>query len=148
VVVLHRQQVKEAMNEQLKEQLVKFLGAILTGIEKGADFAIEQAPLVVQEYVAWQRVTTTVWLILGIIGLAAALRVFFWRTLPGFQGLWDKDRNGYVPDAAYVPYIVQSIICAILAFVTPFMIGDNITPCLKAWFAPRILVIEWIKSLL
>jgi hypothetical protein len=138
------------MNEQLKEQLVKFLGAILTGIEKGADFAIEQAPLVVQEYVAWQRVTTTVWLLVGAILIVAALRVTFWRALPAILELCRqaREKHNSVPESAYVPHGVALALSGVGFIVGAIATAENLTYCLKAWFAPRILVIEWIKSLL
>lgn len=44
-------------------------GASKTGIVKTVDFAQEQAPLVVQEFLTWKFAQATIWTVISVIGL-------------------------------------------------------------------------------
>lgn len=124
------------MNEQLKTQLSQFLGSILTGLEKGAGFVIEQAPDVVREYVLLCRVEYTFYVVTSLLLILAAIK---WVPV-----LADR--------AVKVENEIEEVTCGITAavlggsgLISIFVFLHSISPMLKAWFAPRILVIEWIK---
>jgi len=42
------------INEEIKQKMIQYLQSFEAGIKKAGDFSAEQAPLVVQEYLAWE----------------------------------------------------------------------------------------------
>lgn len=136
------------MNDKLKEQLVQFLGSILTGLEKGAGFVIEQAPDVVREYVTLCRVDYTFWTVFGLLMAVICLTSLFRKIIPTLNKTDDYDLPRREREAicnVWVPLLIMSIVGGIAGTIIFF---SNVSLMLKAWFAPRILVIEWIKGLI
>ncbi len=124
------------MDEQLKEQLTEVLGAA-----NGAkDFAIEQLPLVAQEFIAWEF-----W---GSVGMATISGVIALLALVASVLLWRKaneyDRKG---DSA-----AEGI--SLLFFVAAFaFIGASLCSLIDTYHAarvsvaPRVVLIEKLSEL-
>lgn len=113
-------------------EIAEWLKAAVKG---GGDFVAEQAPLVVQEYVCYMRtaasVYTAVALVLVVLG--------FWLAVRSFRE-WEKDKRS----ESDVLFFLATVSIAIGAIV--FACHSN--TCLKAWTAPRVLVLEKASEIL
>lgn len=121
------------MNDDTKKLLHEYLAKMLASAEKGADFAIEQAPLVAQEVVAYGRATQTAYLVFfAALLVATAYAAYrFARFL--------KNNNWELS-----PFGMLFVIPVIVGFIG---FGSHIEPFFKSWFAPRLYLIEYIKDL-
>jgi uncharacterized membrane protein YjdF len=121
------------MNEQLQKELAAWLGQLRNAADASASFAIEQAPLIIQEKVAYGR------------ALHTALAVLFVVTLVvGIVALYKASKSN-LDDAGAV---ATSAVCGMGLFIF-LCTGDMWFPQLfQVWFAPRLYVIEWLAGLL
>ena len=124
------------MDDQLQQQLAAYLKEIATAARAGADFAIEQAPLVVQEKIAYARVSETAFCVLAVLGAFIAAQAFVWGTR---EGGMDADNP-----LAFVAQLAGGILCVVLT------IGSlaQLNTVMLVWFAPRLYILEWVMGLL
>lgn len=118
------------MNEELKAKLLTYL-AHLEGAVKGGDFVAEQAPLVVQEYVLYMRVYSTLGMLLAGLFFALVFSILRW--------LSKAPEKGDAGDAAFA----FGCIFLVLGILTT---AANVSTCIKSYVAPRILVLDYIKE--
>ena len=126
------------MNEELKPHLIKFLEHLESTAKAGVDFASEQVPLVVQEYIAMVRVESTIYIILGLFMLFCSK----WSMGLVRDGATNKNANSE-----------GKIICGIYTSVFLIVFGGvllicNTHKCVQSWVAPRVMVIEYVHNLL
>lgn len=116
-----------------------------TAITKSVDFTMEQAPLVVNEFLHWKFAEATVWLLFWVI-LACVFfglsRTFNLQTKEGSK-LPDKDKHTYdKTDAAGWKWACRFIAFALLliGLTTQGLVMTKIA------VAPRVYVIEYVVS--
>lgn len=123
------------MNEQIQQEILKYLQAFSAGIEKAGAFTAEQAPLVVQEFLSWQ-----VWGNLIFISLVNVIFSFYCYlvskvfTSENFNCEHDKH-------CAKIVLFFVSISFYTLATLDAYKDAG------KALIAPRVVVIEKISEL-
>ena len=135
---------QEALNNILidilkgaKEASGEIYGASKTGIVKAVDFATEQAPLVVQEFLAWKSAEA----IFNIVIVSIAL-FFIYKFIQWCFKAANSDRT---------PEDIMGLMGLILAFalsaalITKGLVG-NAEQLIKIKVAPRVYVIEWISN--
>lgn len=125
------------MDTELKSKLIQALDVMGQAVQKGADFTSEQAPLVVQEYVAYEF-----WTHLGMLLMCTALSIIW--VVAGIKLIRkaltiDVDDAPGTVFACVVPVIVTGLFVTGPAF---FSIPYNFDRTLKAAVAPRVLVLE------
>ncbi len=124
------------MNEELKAKLLTYLAHLEGAVKGTGDFVAEQAPLVVQEYILYMRVSTTLPLVVLVINLLFVLINIRWLCRTPMQDLETGP-----------PRLFVALGHAILMLVVgPVVAGRNLDHCIKAWAAPRILVLDYIKE--
>jgi len=125
------------MNEELKAKLLTYLAHLEGAVKGTGDFVAEQAPLVVQEYILYMRVSTTWPLLLFVVSLLIVVINAWW--LCSYNGsmvrLEDHPRTWVALTHAAATLLVGIIV-----------VCHNADPCVKAWTAPRILVLDYIKE--
>lgn len=115
------------MNESWP-QLLEFVTGTL---KDGKDFAVEQAPMVVQEYLRWQFTEAIFFAV-----FFGVLAIVVWAIAPRF----DKAIDGEGEAALFVRCV------AALVFV--FAVGFNGYEAVKVKVAPRIVLIEYARSVI
>jgi hypothetical protein len=125
------------VNEQLQQQLAEYLKAIATTAEKGAGFVIEQAPLVVQEKIAYGRVVETATLVAALAGAVALYRFTRWSWT---QAVADDFDNPL--------YFLGGIVGAVGVTVAAIGSVGQFNAVAMVWFAPRLYILEWALSLI
>jgi hypothetical protein len=124
------------MNEQLQKELAAWLGKLREAADAGGSFVMEQAPLIVQEKVTYGRVMEPILLVAVLLGAVFCV----WA----FRKGWHYEKSDYMDDFGGVICIVSAIGCAIFTIVSTVQ-AHNVA---KAWFAPRLYVLEWLAELL
>lgn len=116
------------MNEQLQQSLSE----IIEGVRASKDFAIEQLPIVAQEYVSlcwWSAV-------LGLVLAGILLGVFVWLTRCSVEAETDDDK-------------VALVIMSLLVLAPALIFGAGGTyGLIKTSVAPRVVVLEKLEQLL
>jgi len=110
-------------------------GASKVGIIKAVDFASEQAPLVIQEFLAWKSAEAIFNIVIVSIALCFVFKFMKWS----FKAL----KSGK-PDISFALCFMSSV------FLSAFLIGNvlikNTEQLIKIKVAPRVYVIEWVSS--
>ena len=104
-------------------------------VGRGGDFVSEQTPLVIQEYVTYIRTTSTVPVLVGVI--LAMLVMFLWRVT------YRIHKTGTDVEAVQALLLLS----VITTFFSAAFIGSSLDECVKAWVAPRVLVLEKVSEL-
>ena len=120
------------MNEQTKQLLSEYLTKLLHTLEAGATWTAEQVPLVVQEKLAFDF-----WWAIGgvVLGLLLSLApIPTWRLTRNWE---DEDARGTIRFlGTAIPVVVSTI----------FLI-TNVYTLLHILVAPRLYVLEWLRTL-
>ncbi len=135
------------MNPDLQKELALWLSAIREGAQQGASFAIEQAPLVVQEKILYGRITSLLLVLLAVVAFVLSVRVY--------RSAWAVNRaalanggKGYCdiwPETQGAMQCVLSFVAACGSLVFAIAAGNT---AVLAWCAPRLYIIEWLSELL
>lgn len=114
----------------------RLLSEWLQKLSQGTDFLIEQAPLVVQEYLRFFEITS--W-----VGLGAAIALLFIAAGLYLIGTAKKrTKNPYAVELgdSYKFVALWVMIVGLFIFIIN---GYNLV---KVTYAPRIVVIEWLRG--
>lgn len=117
--------------EQLLKRADELLKFALDGLEAGKEFAMEQAPLVVQEVVKWGIIEHTLWIVIGL-GVTFTMVVLLRKSLK------------FMPVEEGPLFLLPTIglvVSVIIVCVNMFVVA-------KAYFAPRLYLLEQLRSLL
>ena len=135
---------QEALNNILidilkgaKEASGEIYGASKTGIVKAVDFATEQAPIVVQEFLAWKSAEA----IFNIVIVSIAL-FFMYKFL---QWCFKAANSNEDPDNMLGLMGIVIALGLSAALITKGLVG-NAEQLIKIKVAPRVYVIEWISN--
>ena len=125
-----------SLNEELKTKLIEYMSKLEQAVQASGDFVSEQAPLVVQEYVAYIRATETFYVLIGVVltslGLVLLNKVFNPKHWPSNQEY---------------PIGIGFLLSSIVSLVAGAGIVNRHTDhCVKSWVAPRILIIDYIRK--
>lgn len=122
------------MNKELQDRLLEYLGSLDGAVRQAGGFVAEQAPLVAQEWIAFEfwsnAVQCAALLVVGLVLLSGG--VLFLR-----KQFRDMDN----------PWAVGALLCFILS--CPAMgVGTGCgVRAMKARIAPRVVVLEKIAEL-
>jgi len=108
-------------------------GASKTGIIKAVDFAQEQAPLVVQEFLTWKFAQATIWTVISVIGLIVL-------------GYCIKKCINWLEESGGGSMV--GILFGVILFVVVMFVGliPNVEQMVKVKVAPRVFIIEWVSD--
>lgn len=130
------------MDPAVQQQLAEYLKAILATAKSGAAFVQEQAPLVVQEKIAYARALYTIEAIAAVIGCVVLSRyaVKFYRIASAAGGgscdIWPERQGGLLN----VVCVVGAIACGLIAI-------SATETATQVWVAPRLYILEWATQL-
>lgn len=120
-----------------KDASSEIYGASKAGIVKAVDFAQEQAPMVVQEFLTWKFAHSVIWTIVGVIALIALVVAFL-----KFKKLArDSDSGGDIIGFFGMVGCVIAFLCVCGSNVIP-----NVEQMVKVKVAPRVYIIEWVSD--
>lgn len=119
------------MDEEVRKRLLEAMDGMINTAGQIKDFTVEQAPLVIQDYIRWGVVQGVCTILLGValLILAAGLRSVAKKS--------EKDSE--------IRYFLSCLaLVALLASMLPFSFGA--LRASKAYFAPRAYIIDEIRE--
>ena len=120
-----------------KDASSEIYGASKTGIVKAVEFAQEQSPMVVQEFLLWKFAQSVIWVIVGVI----AIGVFGFLIKKCVSKLKNSKSD---EDEIYVlPIIISVVLSVVICFAN---IVPNVEQIVKVKVAPRVFMIEWVSD--
>lgn len=128
------------MNEQLQAKLVEILAGIQSATKAAGDFAVEQLPEIVQQYILYGRIASLVWVFVGIAIFAVGALSIKRARLEG-HGEWKYE--SFMKDFG-LGYWLGAIFC-VTGLISSAI---SINSALLVWFAPKVWLIKEIASLI
>lgn len=124
------------MDEQTQQALSAFVQKAIEATEKAGDFAVEQAPLVVQEYIARAILYGVRDALIGAVLLTVGLVLLprGWRLA-----------NAYATEGAGVFMLIVSVAMTVIGSAGLYL-GASLA--LSVYVAPRVYILEQLKGLL
>ena len=119
---------------QAEEEMKKSVDIVLTYIQQGVEFAKEQAPLVAQEYLRYWTIVYWIWL--GVFTLIFLALVWLWIK-------WKRADFG--DDDAEAGCAFGNIVLSCVSIVG---IGLMVSGLIKIHTAPRVYLLDWLRSML
>ncbi len=118
-----------------KEAGSEIYGASKAAIIKAVDFAQEQAPIVVQEFLSWKYAQSILWILLSVIGLI----------ILGFliKKCISKEWMTETSWISLVGAIFGTVFFLMLLFIQTV---PNVEQLIKIKVAPRVYMIEWASD--
>ena len=129
------------MNEELVAAIKDSLEAGKTGFLQIADFAKEQAPILVEQILRWKLISNLCW---ALGGLIAFVGLVSWMIIDSREFVKDDQNKSlrYMSDGEiWVIWIVLGLILFITFTCTLFN-------ALKIIFAPNLYIFEYIQSMI
>lgn len=123
------------MDPKVNEQLAELLAFVKKGAEATTDFAVEQAPLVAREIVAWTFWEALAGCFFGVLCAAAAL----W--CGKLARRWANCRD--VGEEIMFPVVGA----AAAGIVSVVVLTVNAPNAIKAAVAPRLVIIDYIGKI-
>lgn len=125
------------MNDELQKQLAMMLSNLQGAATTATQWGAAQIPPLVAEKIAFGRVWET-WSTLGclIVALVGLMLLFKWA-IPL------QKKNEYTDPGPIFACVGSGVLAfgAFIGFLT------NLYPCLLVWFAPRLYIVEWLKTI-
>jgi hypothetical protein len=112
-------------------------GASKTGIVKAVDFAQEQAPLVVQEFLTWKFAQSVIYVIIALISIGVLAWIF------AQSRKWASENND---GSEIFGWFGMSISLFASVAVVFSVLVPNVEQMVKVKVAPRVFIIEWVSD--
>jgi hypothetical protein len=123
----------QQVSEEVQAKMLQYLQQFEAGVKSAADFSAEQAPLVVQEFLAWEFWSNFI----GGLSCAFAMIV----VLIGAFIVYKKAEEGSA----------ERIVATVLTFAFSILLliptSIHLSRALKIKVAPRVVVLEEISKL-
>ena len=118
-----------------KDASSEIYGASKTGIIKAVEFAQEQSPMVVQEFLLWKFAQSVIWVSVGVIAIGAL----------GFliKKCVSKISKSDEGEIYLFPIVISIVISVVICFAN---IVPNVEQIVKVKVAPRVFMIEWVSN--
>lgn len=125
----------EETKTNIQTKLLDYMTSIEHGVEKLVDFSSEQVPLLVQEIITYNIIYGIIYATLQI-ALATAMCIFARILYLNIRKITNSDGVEWLP----------AILIPALSIGPLTHSVDNILYACKAYFAPRLFMLEYIKD--
>jgi len=119
------------MNKELQERLMSYLETL--------EGAVDQAPMYVQEIVRWQIAEGIIWCVLSL-GITLVLLVFNFTKLRSMR----RDEEEETASTGWT----LGVIVVVLMFCSIAVVGASASYSLKAYVAPRVVIVEQLQKVI
>lgn len=121
----------------VKETGSELYAAGKAGVAQAVDFALQQAPLVVQEFLSWKMSEAIINLI--FFGVGTVILLFC-------LGFLLKKAKKYINDEVIVPIFFGTVFTVIALIFLLRNIKNDIQTIAKIKLAPRVYIIEYVTK--
>lgn len=132
---------------ELTEQVAALLEYVGSAVERTDSFVVEQTPLVVQDLVAFGRVYSASLLLVSVAGIVLCI-VLFKTAMQKYRKFNDADFDS--AEEAVLISAVVFLLCgsALLLAFSLVVFCTNLDSLTKSWFAPRLYILDYIRTML
>lgn len=128
------------MNNELQEALTVFLTKSLDAVEKGVNMAGEQIPLVLQEIIQWELLSSSAGMVFCLV--SAIGFIFFYKyTMREINKSERWTDRVFFLGAGAIASVILSVASLVYFTVWTFAF-------IKALCTPRLVIIEFLKGML
>jgi len=133
--------------EEVLDQIELLLKETVEVLKQGKQLAEEEIPLIIQEFLTWELVSSIMWVVIGVILFLIG------RYLPH---MWLNDGREYDLDEKFFSrycsrndsgVILAYMLFILLTFISFIMVLVNLFNAIKIIIAPRVYLIEWASDL-
>ena len=128
----------------LTNEAARLLEDLRLLLEKGGQFVLEQAPPLAREIVTYGRVANTTSLAICLTIVAVCLH-FWFKRVPKI--LSDKEKLSHCGEL-YGRHVAQMIAHGLFGVVFSILAFCEMFDAIKAWFAPRLYLLEYVGRLI
>lgn len=125
------------MQEQLLGQASNILQSVSDTVSKATDLAAAQLPDIAMQYVTYGRVSSTVMVLIGLVGFIFLGWVIFSVCFKNKYDIRGADNRGFIAFISTVVFGIPSFIC----------FAGNINTMIMSWVAPKVWLIKEIVGL-
>lgn len=126
------------MNQEINDKLMQYLGSLEGAVETAIDFSKEQAPQVIRELVEYTIAYNGL-----IVGLSAAVIMLSLLV----NAVVILARNKLCKNEPGLPVAISLIVSAFTVVPALTVLSNCLPDLMKAWFAPRLFVLEYIADM-
>lgn len=127
------------MNTEIQERLTKYMDHLEAAATGVSDFASEQAPLVIDEYITLCLYNAVVAAVtIGLLTLCFLFSAFY-------CGVKQYRLRDEINDGAWG--VAAAVICAVSALPIAFFVG-SVLDIIKVIVAPRVVILEYIQRMI
>ena len=120
----------------LEKAVAELLTKAISAAEAAGKFAVDQLPDIAQQFVLYVGIISSVWTVVGLLFFVSPLFLFH---------CFKKWNRGEVDENVVVPTV---FIGGVLSIVGMVCIMSNFGKMILAFFAPKILLIQFAAELL
>ena len=124
------------MKPEIEQKLVEYLTALESLLKDGKDLAIEQAPEVAKEILRYSMASCSAWALFEI----ACCYVIYRIGVKAYLAMKEDTNDALL--SAFPPMLIGGLLFSVFALAA-FM---NVDQFCKAYFAPRLYVIDYLRS--
>ena len=128
------------MADDAKKQLETAMAEMVEGLHKAGDFVIEQAPLLIQEFLTFAKYNHWVW-----VGVGALLAVGCPLLARYGYRVYQRSDGGSDPEAFGFCTMIGSSIASVVGLA---ILGFNLYWAIMVTVAPRVYLLYEMKGLL
>lgn len=132
------------MEKELQGNLVEILSSIQAATGKAADFAMEQLPDIAQSYVAYGRISSSVFALAAIAAAAASFHIAYNK---GWNNKSATHKDGWQKGDWHDSRIAFTIIGSICLVFASMVCVPVINEALLVWFAPKVWLLKELAQL-
>lgn len=137
------------MNEELNKVLIDAIQKTQSGIGEAVDFAVAQAPEVIQQLLMWKFTESLITFLFGLTILASISIWLYFKVWKVWETKWcyteetkySYHESGEIKDSALF------LIFLSIPYGLSFLIVACNLDWLKIWIAPKLYLIEYAASL-
>ena len=140
--------------EELQKLTLSSLSELGKWIEGAKDFALREMPLFVQEYVRWYAANAAINIVMSFIAILLLVLLltmgakYCFNRSDAFVERYGNYSDNESSTACFVFGVVCRIVAIIGITICFFVIGSNAKDVAKAYWAPRVVVVEGIKDII
>lgn len=134
------------MDPELQKQLVQMLKDLSSGVSAATNWTAGQLGPLVQEKILFGRISETALLLIFVastVALAWLGCVFAWGRIMAIKKAKGNISFGDCHADGWGFLLVAANVSAIVTFV---MSVCQLVETLEVWFAPRLYIVEWLKT--
>lgn len=134
------------MSDELKIEAANALAQLLKDIQSAKDFALDQAPDVIQQMVGYE--STVAWAQLALVPLSLILAFIAFRSWKTVSEICRERGARYMNDEEVVPFAVGVVLSLASPLLLILPLALSLPVAIKATFYPKWFVVEQLAKLL